>query len=240
MSKQINFKKMTKKSVKNTLITKLVKLGFLILTTLCAVNCMHTYAKTYTLPPVIEASNFNTSDYVWQILLTPENENKTLDIKLINPSPIFSQLNQRALDIAHTIQLKDLPKEHIGAQSAYFQQYILSIRFVYGVAVKTKPDFTQATQYVRNMCKSYLTQSNFRSGLISQEKNFVSGWVKLSVDTKGMISKVDFLNQTEDKKFNKLVENSFKSMDFYPYSKNAILIKYTAMQAFKITCDPYP
>lgn len=215
-------------------------LGLSIITLSCYANNKEIQPSSNELQGIIEASNVDVESYVWQIILTTNPHNREISVNLDNPNPYHPELDQRALDIARTITFQDLVKtipNHVENQN---KNYSLSIRFIHGVTIKTKPNLTQATAYIRHMCQTYLTNSDFRAGLISQEKNFVSGWIKLLVNQKGMITKIEFLNQTEDKKFNKLMENSFKSMNFYPFNKNGIPISYTAAQAFKITCDPNP
>lgn len=215
-------------------------LGLSVMTLHCYANNKEIQASSNELPNIIEASNVDVESYVWQITLTTNTHNHAILPTLNNPNPNYPELNQRALDIAKTITFQELNQKTQNNLENQIKNFNLSIRFIHGVTIKTKPNLSQATAYIRHMCQTYLTNSNFRAGLISQEKNFVSGWIKLLVNQKGMITKIDFLNQTDDKKFNKLMENSFKSMNFYPFNKNGIPISYTAAQAFKITCDPSP
>lgn len=200
--------------------------------------------QIYTLAPIIEATNIDNQDYSWKITIKADSESQRLITTLHNPNPHFKLLNTRALELANNIHYDDLPKttgissvHHRDIKTVHFAGYALTIKFPYGVTIRTRPDLSNATHYIAHMCNTYLTHSDFRAGLISQNKTYVSGWVKLSVDENGIIRKIDFINQTSDKKFNKLIENSFNSMRFYPFNQNGKLIAYTAGQAFKITCE---
>ncbi|MEG0483020.1 MAG: hypothetical protein RR569_07905 [Acinetobacter sp.] len=200
------------------------------------------------LPTKIETTNIKNQGYIWQLEITPNQNSRQVQVKLMNPNPNKSLLNARALEIARKINLEHLPQvtndfrnkslnideEQIALTKYYYGKYVLFIKFPETVLYAVKPDFSQLQSLLEPFCDPK-TNSEHNSAQRDDQKNITIN-AKFLVDIQGNIQKINYLPIINNK-MRPILEPLLKRIRFYPRNENGIPKSFAIEQPIIIQCQ---
>lgn len=199
------------------------------------------------LPIKIETTNIANQDYIWQLEISPNQQTQKIQIKLMNPHPTQKTLNKRALEIANTITLAQLPQvsndfknkplnldeENIARTTYYYGKYSLFIKFPKTIGYAIKPHFSQLQSVLEPFCQPVDANSNPKIQFDSQGNIALN--VKFLVGTEGQIRKMEYFPKiNHDIKM--ILEPLLKKIRFYPRNISGVLTSFSIEQPIIIQC----
>lgn len=202
------------------------------------------------LPIKIESTDIANQDYIWQLEISPNQQTRQIQIKLMNPHPTQRILNRRALEIANTITLAQLPQvsndfknktlnldeENIARTTYYYGKYSLFIKFPKTISYAIKPHFSQLQTLLEPFCQSINTKSaNSNPNVRFDSQGNIALNVKFLVGTEGQIRKMEYMpNINHDIKI--ILEPLLKKIRFYPRNISGVLTSFSIEQPIIIQC----
>lgn len=202
------------------------------------------------LPIKIESTDIANQDYIWQLEISPNQQTRQIQIKLMNPHPTQRILNRRALEIANTITLAQLPQvsndfknktlnldeENIARTAYYYGKYSLFIKFPKSIDYAIKPHFSQLQTMLEPFCQPINTKSaNSNPNVRFDSQGNIALNVKFLVGTEGQIRKMEYMpNINHDIKI--ILEPLLKKIRFYPRNISGVLTSFSIEQPIIIQC----
>ncbi len=242
---QLNIQAMSKFSI--------IFLSQLLFTTAAWAIEQNNSTQTITSAPYIyslnqvEHTNLKTENYVWQIELMIDTQNKSISHKLLNPNAKFPMLDRRALELAQNYSAEELEKlSNIPAIEEQTQNtihrtaqptksYILHVKFPLGVAWKKQPRFQRLAEISAKFCKLRADDPFYEQAIIRKDRDYTFK-AKLHINHDGVVNSVKLLNPSSNISLNNLVYEELKSSQFQPYNENGIPIEFEAEQPIQLVC----
>lgn len=199
------------------------------------------------LPIKIESTNIKNQGYIWQIELTPNQSNRYVQVKLMNPNPNISMLNNRALNIARKMTLDQLPRvkndfknknlnldeQKIAETQYYYGKYTFFIKFPETVQYAVKPNFAQ----LQNLLEPFCQDSTEKSHKLQYDENGnININAKFSVDTEGLIQSVSYTPNIQGK-MKTILDPWLKKIRFYPRNEYGMPKSFSIEQPVIIQCQ---
>ena len=199
------------------------------------------------LPRKIESTNIKNQNYVWQLELTPNQTHRYVQVKLMNPNPTLSMLNNRALSIARKMTLDQLPRvkndfknkdlnldEQKIAQIQYFYgKYTLFITFPETVQYAVKPNFAQLQNLLEPFCQNSTEEAH---QVKYDEQGNININAKFNVDTEGQIQSVNYTPNIHGK-IKTILDPWLKKIRFYPRNEYGMPKSFSIEQPVIIQCQ---
>ena len=198
------------------------------------------------LPTKIETTNVRNQDYIWQLELTPNQNTRQIQVKLMNPNPTQALLNSRALEIAHKMTMDQLPRvsndfknkslnsdeEKIAKIQYYYGKYTLFIKFPETVQYAVKPHFSQLQNQLEPFCELN-GQGNNKFKFDPQGNITINA--KFSVNFNGKIQQISYTPNI-DTKMRPILEPLLKKIRFYPRNEYGLPKSFSIEQPIIIQC----
>ena len=199
----------------------------------------------HTLKNKVERTNLDTENYIWQIELISDPENKSISHKLLNPNPKFPMLDQRALELAQSDsheELKKLDQMLLEQQKSAVtntvqskKHYILNVQFPLGIAWKKQPRFQRLADISAKFCKLRADDPLYEQAVIRKDRDYTFE-TKLRINADGRIHAVDLVNPSSNVELNNLVHKELISSRFQPYNNNGKPTNFEAEQPIQLVC----
>lgn len=192
---------------------------------------------------IIEHTNLDTQNYIWQFELTLNTQEKTITYTLLNPSPKWTVLNQRASELAQNYtyaKLENLNQsENKNANNDPTIQslpvYHLNIRFPQGIAWKKQPRFQRLADASARLCKLQPNDANYESAVIHKNRSYTFN-TQLYMHANGQVNYVDLLNPSSNPQLNQLIYKELISSQFQPFNENGVPASFKAEQPILLVC----
>ena len=222
--------------------------AFGIATHVCAQPIQVLNHTRIDLPVRIESTNMDAKSYAWQLELIPQ-PNRQVTVKLLNPNPQMRILDTRALNIARSIQLSQLPNIDMAAQknttttnlqstaksNVYYGRYVLVIKFPRGYHYAIKPRFNVLQEQLQRFCDDKIREQKApKLHLTDQQQLIVNS--QLGVDSEGYIRSVQFSPALDQDTTNAL-RTQLQKARFHPYNQYGLPASFSAEQPLIIQCQ---
>ena len=200
------------------------------------------------LPTKVETTNIKNQGYIWQLEITPNQNTRQVQVKLMNPNPEKPILNARALEIARKMNLEQLPQvandfknkslnideEQIALTKYYYGKYILFIKFPETVLYAIKPNFSQLQSLLEPFCEQKNAHQYDHKRTNSLDNITINA--KFLVDFEGNIQKINYLSSINSQ-MRPILEPLLKRIRFYPRNENGLPKSFSIEQPIIIQCQ---
>ena len=196
------------------------------------------------LPIKVETTNIKNQDYVWQLELLPNQDTGKILVKLMNPGPNLSILNNRALEIAKKINLDQLPRvsndfnnrvlnsdeQTIAKTTYYYGRYTLFVKFPETVQYAVKPNFS----HLQSSLEPFCDQKKAGKVKLDEQGNIMIN-TKLYISTEGQILSVQYI-PTISTEMKAILDPFLKKGRFYPRNEYGVPKSFSIEQPIIIQC----